>query len=537
MCPQGYRGFESLPLRKSGPRRSGGGPFLFSRGADRTGNGGSVPYHNGNFESMKFLTTAIGTLLFSIMALHSTAAVDVVVETKVYQRPGADPRVEVYMAFIAGTMMNQVNERGFHQSRIEALTIIEQDGVVKAFSKVEVQGIEDLDSLQNDLLHQENFDLAPGNYDLSIEARDLNSTDTTVTRYNAPLAVGSLGQGVQISEILLAERIEPAEEGGMAKYGYQVVPLISDYLPKEIKQLNFYAEVYNTDKVFGADSLYLLSYQIENFESRSVHRSYKKNSRVKARPVEPVIAQFDIGDLGSGNYLLVIEIRDKKGEQHGRKEFFFQRNNPLQNAYDLRALEQVDLANTFADNFTNADTLAEHINSLRPIADPLERKMIDDRLGDRDLDHMKRFFYSFWANRSADPEKAWKDYEEQVIKVNKLFSCRIMKGYETDRGYVYLKYGAPNTMMDRLNEMGSLPYSIWHYYRAGRYTNKRFIFYQPDLANYCMQLLHSEVPGEIKNPHWNQILHSRSTPANIQNTNDPNTIESDRVREFYNDPR
>jgi hypothetical protein len=102
---------------------------------------------------------------------------------------------------------------------------------------------------------------------------------------------------------------------------------------------------------------------------------------------------------------------------------------------------------------------------------------------------------------------------------------------------VYLKYGAPNTMMDRFNEMGTLPYTIWHYYRAGKYTNRRFVFYQPDLANTCMQLLHSEVPGEIQNPQWNNILHQRNVAMPGVQTQDPNTLESDRVREFYNDPR
>lgn len=508
-------------------------------GVTEAGNGPFLPLQGRRFVGMNALNRTFLTLfILLLMATRSLAAVDLVVETKVFHVPGKGPRVEVNMAFIAGTMIIQMNERGFHQPRIEAVTIIEQDGVVKAFSKVEVQGLERLDSLENDLLHQELFDLPPGNYDLSIEARDMNSADTTVTRYNAPLAVGALGDDVQLSPILIAERIVPAEEGEPSKYGYLVVPLISDYLPREIKELNFYAEVYNTDKAFGQDSAFLLSYQIENYEKRTVHGSFKKNIRAKGKPVEPVIAQFNISDLGSGNYILAVEVRDRKGELIARKEQFFQRNNPIAHLYDPNALERVDLANTFADAFTNADTLAEHISSLRPIADPLERKMIDDRTKDRDMMYIKRFFYTFWANRNAtDPEGAWKDYREQVIKVNKLFSCRIMKGYETDRGYVYLKYGAPNSMMDRFNEMGTPPYTIWHYYRAGRYSNKRFIFYQPDLANYCMQLLHSEVPGEIQNPHWNQILHSRSTPTNIQNTNDPNTIESDRVREFYNDPR
>jgi GWxTD domain-containing protein len=150
---------------------------------------------------------------------------------------------------------------------------------------------------------------------------------------------------------------------------------------------------------------------------------------------------------------------------------------------------------------------------------------------------MKRFFYSFWANRSVDPEAAWAAYRAEVIKVNRLFGCRVLKGYETDRGRVFLQYGPPNTMMDRFNDMGTLPYTIWHYYRAGKFTNRRFIFYQPDRVTNCFPMLHSEVPGELNNPQWNMQLHESNTSfRNVQST-DPNSLEGDRVREFFNDPR
>ena len=56
----------------------------------------------------------------------------------------------------------------------------------------------------------------------------------------------------------------------------------------------------------------------------------------------------------------------------------------------------------------------------------------------------------------------------------------------------------------------------------------------PDLR---AQMLHSEVPGEIQNPQWNNILHQRNVAMPGVQTQDPNTLESDRVREFYNDPR
>lgn len=465
------------------------------------------------------------------------AQVEMVVEPRTYYTPEGRPQVEVNMAFLTGTFGAVANDRGFAQARVEVLTLIERNDTIVAFEKTTVNGPESLDSIQNDLVHQEYFALAPGIYDLLIEARDGSTADTTQRRVRMPLAVGTLPPGISIADILLAERIAPSMEGERSKYGYTVTPLLSDYLPRSITKLNFYTEVHGAERILGQDSLYLLTYQIEGFESKAVFGPYKRSIRAKASPVEPVIAEFDIADLPSGNYVLAVEVRNRQGQLITRNDQFFQRNNPIRYSYDLHSMDRLDLDGKFIGAFTDRDTLVDHIASLRPIADPLEAKIIDDRFKDRDMDLMKRFFYSFWANRSSEPEKAWAAYRQEVIKVNKMFGCRVLRGYETDRGRVYLKYGAPNTMMDRFNETGTLPYSIWHYYRAGRFTNKRFVFWQPDMANFCMQLLHSEVPGEMNNPQWNYMLHVRNqAPPGVQGTQ-PSTLESDRVLEFYNDPR
>ena len=463
--------------------------------------------------------------------------VDITVETKVFHAPGPTPRLEVNMAVIAGSTVLRQTQPGFTQARIEALMIIEQAGRIVAFSKTEVLGPERMDSLQSDLIHQEFFDLVPGEYQLQVEVRDMNSTDTTVTRHQAPIAIGARPSGLSISNLLLAERIEPASKDQASKFGYQVVPLLSDYLPRTVNRLAFYAEVYGADERFGADSLYLITWQIEAAEKRVVANGLKQAARAKARSAEPVLADFDITNLGSGNYFASIEVRDRRGELIDRREAFFQRNNPISFSYDLQSQANFDVATTFTAAYSDRDSLATMIHTMRPIADPLERKIIDDRWKDRDLDLMRRFMYSFWANRSTDPEQAWNAYRMEVLKSNKLFGCRTQKGYETDRGQVYLKYGVPNTMMDRFNEMGTLPYTIWHYYRAGKYTNRRFVFYQPSIGDACLQLLHSEVPGEIQNPQWSNILHQRNVALPGVQTQPVGTMESERVNEFFNDPR
>ena len=483
---------------------------------------------------MRHLLHLIAAFLL-VQTMHAT--VGIVVETKTYHTPGQGPRVEVSMAFLAGTMLTVPNSAGFMQARVEALTIIEQAGTIKAFAKTDVLGPERLDSLQQDLIHQEVFQLEPGAYELVIEARDMNGPDSAITRYRVPMAVGAQAEGVSISDVMLAERIVPASAENPRASGYWPVPLLTDYLPSVISTIGIYAEAYGTDALIGTDSLFLLSCQIEDFEHKKVQGAFKRIQRAKGAAVVPLAIEMPIAELPSGNYLAVVEARDRDSALLARREIFFQRNNAVRRQYDLESMGTLDLSSTFAGAITDRDTLAEHLASMRPIADNLEQKIIDERWKDRDMDLMRRFFYSFWANRGTDPEAAWKAYEAEVVKVNKLFGCRVLKGYQTDRGMVYLKYGPPNTMMDRMNEMDAYPYTIWHYYRAGRFTNRRFVFYQPDLISQCLTLLHSEVPGEIQNPRWNQILHSRNVAAPNVDPMKVDTQSGERANDFFQMPR
>src|SRR5690606_18103779 len=129
----------------------------------------------------------------------------------------------------------------------------------------------------------------------------------------------------------------------------------------------------------------------------------------------------DISALPTGDYLVAVEVRDRRGDLIARRDQRFHRYNPVVVRYDPRSLGELDLTASFVAQVNDRDTLVEYLRCLIPIADPLERKIIEDRWGDRDIDLMKRFFHSFWANRSITPEQAWREYHAQVVKVNQLF--------------------------------------------------------------------------------------------------------------------
>jgi len=218
-----------------------------------------------------------------------------------------------------------------------------------------------------------------------------------------------------------------------------------------------------------------------------------------------------IKNLPSGNYNLVIEFRDKQNNLLERKTLFFQRSNPnIEVSFDN--IVAIDLSGTFAEKITSVDSLHEYIRILRPISDNTEMTYADNQLKSADLKLMQQFFYNFWYRRNQiHPDQEWKNYLTQVNYVNRFYSSQIKKGYETDRGRIYLQYGTPNSIADKKFESQYYPYEIWHYYEAENQRNIKFVFYKPNLAVNEYMLIHSTAKGEIFNSNWENMLRVSKT--------------------------
>lgn len=462
------------------------------------------------------------SLCASALTLSAQSELDALVQTKRFHQPSNGDLLAVDISLI-GPTAKVVQGR----TRVEAITMLMRNDSLIDFRKTEVDGPVNTEGIAQDFLHQEHFRVRPGQYDLQVELRDLGAGDTIHRGYQLPVVINDRSQGPSFSDIQLIT----AGEGGKA------IPFSGYYYPETINTLSFHAELYGMPQRVGLDSLFLLTYQLEEFESRKVRGTFKRVQRAKATSVVEIDGAFPIGDLPSGNYLVSIEARDRKGDLVVREEQLIQRNNPIH--FDPESADL--LGATFVDQYTNADTLAEYLRSMVPIADDLERRLLEDYSARKDITAMQRIMYTFWYNRNgADPEGSWLKYSEAVKQVNRMYGCRNLRGYESDQGRVYLKYGAPNTLVDRSNATATIPYQIWHYYHAGRYRDKRFVFWQPERSTICWQLLHSEVPGEMKNPRWNEMLHQTDNPMsqfNSVNGNILNSQSGQEVLDNFNNPR
>lgn len=450
------------------------------------------------------------------ISLWGQTRLDAVVETKRFHQPGHGERVDVNVAILGNTVLWTMDERGFQHAMVDALTLVLQGDSIVDFRKDRIYSPERADTLQGDFTYQTRFLLAPGEYELALELHDANLADTAGTYVQLPLVIPTREDRVSFSDIMFT--IPGTQQG-------EIAPFPGTYFPQENDKLAVYAEAYGTLDHLGDG--FLMVTQIENYETGQVAGNFRHVRRMKADSVVPIALEFGIGKLPSGNYLMALELHDRHDSTVQRRTLFFQRNNPM--VFDPGELMDGQLGPNFTDAITDADTLAEYIRCLRPIADDLERKMIDDRATDARPDLMRQLMYTFWYNRDpADPKGAWERYKEAVDYAERKFGCRNMHGYQSDQGYIYLRYGAPNTVLDRSNETGAVPYMIWHYYRAGKYSDRRFVFYQPERATTCWTLLTSDMPGELSNSRWLDMLAPGYSDGGIKR---------DEVLDNYNNPR
>ncbi|MFZ5552869.1 MAG: GWxTD domain-containing protein [Bacteroidota bacterium] len=486
---------------------------------------------------MRKTLLSLGAGFITCVAFAQTYPLEVYHETKSFHAPDGKNMVEVYLQVNAATVKFSQKSNSTYQSTVEVTEIIKQGDKIIDYKKNEVSSPEMPDTAITDYTDQQRFVLPDGDYELEITVKDLRAENGPPFSVTVPLKIARNDKAIGFSDIQLVESFKKAEVSGpITKSGYDIAPFVSTYYPVDINKIAYYSELYNSG-MMGADEKFLVYQYIENAETGTQMSSWVKFNRNTAKEVIPVLSYFDISSLRTGNYNLVLEVKNKNNETVAVKKIFFQRNNPA-SSVSMDDLSKVDIKATFVERMDNEDTLTEFIASLRPVASPAEISMVDRLVKTHeDFELKKQFFYSFWSSRSSDPENAWRKYNLAVKDVQRMFGTRIRKGYETDRGITFLKYGAPDDVMDRPNEPGAYPYQIWHYHKVGKFNNKRFIFYLPDLVTNDYAVLHSDVPGEIKNYRWEQVLNSRNTPNS--NLDDPNAVPQwgGNSKEYFKNPR
>ena len=457
-----------------------------------------------------------------------------------FSSPVDGPYIETYLSVYGPSVIYAENDNGKLQGGVEVTIIFRQDDNIVSFDKYEVLSNEyaDTNATFENFLTQQRYVLGNGKYNMEFIISDKNS-DAEPFITTEPFEISFPDDQASISGLELISGYTKTEKPGLiTKSGYDLYPYVFNFFPESVQDLMFYCEFYNTDKTFGKGGKFAYNYFIESFETHTAIKGYSFMKVAQGAEVLPIMRDFNINDLPSGNYLLVVELRDQNNDLVTRNQLFFQRSNPniKFNTSDLAA---VNTEGTFAGKIENADSLRKYIRYLLPIGTDIDRVFINKQMKDADLHTLQQYFLNFWQGRDrAYPEEAWNSYHQMVKKVNILYSTPNQLGYQTDRGRVYLKYGPPNIISESYNEPAAYPYEIWQYYTLGEsQRNKKFVFYTADIVTNDFLLVHSDAIGEVSNYRWQVEIYKRTyDPYSVDRFEYPDAWGSN-VHRYWDNPR
>lgn len=502
-----------------------------------------------------------------------------------FESPNDGPYLETYLKLIGPSLKPIEVESGAYSEVF--ITIHISKGVWVPFKDAyKLRGpIIPKGEIPLDFIDQRRIPLKPGTYDLEMTINDVRDSLTPPAKINQVLviekarsfSVDSLATETMVngaeqstgesyldesasnsekavsyrspffmSGVQLVDSYSVSEKPNiLTKSGYDLIPYTSDFYPESKTEISFYVEVYGRSKSLKpSESDFLVDMFIESADDGKLVEGLRKFVKRQYAEVVPVLQSFPIDRLETGNYNLVIEVRDRENKLMDRRIMFFQRFNTLVGAG--QALETVgnenELYGTFVTKYQDLDMLKEYLRCLHPISSQQEIAQVNTRMNFKDRNMMWKFMYNFWKLRDAnDPERAWLTYWKEVQKVNANYSTNLSKGYDTDRGRVYLQYGAPNTISPNYFEPNTYPYEIWHYYelrdnKSAAQSNRKFVFANTEQGSPDFNLIHSDAKNEITNIRWNYDLHKRSSATVDLDQENTGDHYGGRSKDFFENP-
>ncbi len=442
------------------------------------------------------------------------------IDYKSYYSPEQGPYIDLQFQFVAYTI-KFIPVDSVLQAKIAVSTFVtsQPTGDTVYTSVFALESPRMRDSIVEDFFDNIRIPLQPGNYIAHVSLQDINGNDKSLDG-QVEVSVPDNFTKVSTSDILIAEVATRSNnlESPFQKSGYEILPRISNFYSPALSNLPYYVELYNTNQI--QDSSFGLRQQIVSTQTNQVMPGFSRFTKIKPSTVVPILRNIDISKLPSGSYHLTLEIIDRNSKTIGNKaDYFFERINDIETPENV---DEIILDPAFQASLTN-DSLDYYLASLIPIARPAEVKSIMKTLKAKSPDLSRKHIQQFWVQTSgANASKEWLNYKKNVQLVQKNYGNNFQDGFETDRGRVFLQYGQPNTIIVRETSPAEYPYEIWHYYKIKNFSNKRFVFYNPDLVNNAYRLLHSDMVGEQQNYKWQEMLVKRNNGASNVDSNGGN---------------
>jgi len=340
------------------------------------------------------------------------------------------------------------------------------------------------------------FAAQPGSYTIEVAVHD--SATGRITRMQVPLAAFS-GRPAA-SDVLLATAMRAAtgadtalRPGELRKGGVILEAAVQPLLTPAAASIGYYLEWYG--KGLGA-------------ETAAVRVQVLKadGSPLVTTPPQQVLfeagggvtrSMVDLAGLPPGDYGFEVQMQARDTTVSRRAPF-------RMGGFETVALTAPPPAPDRFEAMTEAQ--------LDTLYGPLVYLMTSDETGiysTLTVDGKRTYLRRFWAKR--DPTPATPRNEEQenfyarIAEANRRYregGAAEIPGWRTDRGRIFIRYGAPQEMMKRPQAANTLPYEVWKY-STDRLA--KFVFMDlTQFGNYA--LIWTDDRREPSRPNWQSLL-------------------------------
>ena len=428
-----------------------------------------------------------------------------------------EPFIELNYYFIASSLKyNQIDSLQ-QQASLEIIIIFKKGEEIFKFDKYVLNS--PLAHKASNFFDTKRYALPNGTYEMEISISNIADPLGVLTKKET-ITVDFDSSTLSMSTVQLLSKIEASDvPSPMVKNGYFMELLPFSYYNMAFNQLTFYFEIYNSDASFPGD--YVISYKIfkkENNERLLIKKKFKRRSPAEK---DALVLNLDLEDIKSGNYDLELAIQDKSKEVKLKEVIPFRRSNPVLDTKVKMQETNFDINKTFVAKMTKEE-LRYNLRAIAPRVHSEDIEALNLLIRNKDEQYQKIFLHNFWfVQDSKNTEKTFLEYMEVAKAVDQMFQNGFGPGFESDRGYLFLKYGRPDDKVESLSEVATFPFEIWIYNKLDylNQTNVRFLFYNTSLVPNGHRLLHSTAIGEISNTQFRSQLFRSSSNQDLEALN------------------
>jgi len=308
-----------------------------------------------------------------------------------------------------------------------------------------------------------------------------------------------------LSDIELATSIGRSENRNdeFYKSGLTVKPNPHFLFGSSLPRMYFYFEAYNPGT--EEDTTYTVYTFVSHSTLPQPIADLQERTTRDVKSPDAVVGSFDVSGLASGSYLINIILLDDENRAlvtQSRKFFVY---NPTVEAPRVTAAVDIAYQKSFYAAMSD-DELDEQIKYAVIIATNREERALK---GAKNEEGKRDVLMDFWGKRDPDPttpiNEVREEYFSRIQFARERYSNSHSDGWKSDRGRVYLKYGAPAHVNPHHYERSMAPYEIWEYDNIPGEGRSMFVF--ADISGFSeFELIHSSVPGERQSLDWRQEL-------------------------------